>query len=192
MGTKRIYYLSMEYLMGRTMDNALLNLGLKTTYQAAMERMHFNLEDLMEQEQDAALGNGGLGRLAACFMDSLATLGYAAWGYGIRYEYGMFKQQIVDGYQYESPDYWLNFDNPWEIARFDVTYEVGFYGHVVESAPGKFCWIWGESVNAVAHDIPIPGFQTDNTLNLRLWSSKPTKKFDLESFNKGYYAKAME
>lgn len=174
------------------MDNTLLNLGLKSIYRTAMENMHFNLEDLMVQEHDAALGNGGLGRLAACFMDSLATLGYAAWGYGIRYEYGMFKQQIIDGFQYELPDYWLNFDNPWEIARFDVTYEVGFYGHVEQLASGEFRWNRGESVNAVAHDIPIPGFQTENTLNLRLWSSKPTKKFDLESFNKGYYAKAME
>lgn len=121
------------------MDNALLNLGLKDTYQSAVGKLGFNLEDLVEEETDAALGNGGLGRLAACFMDSLATLDYPAWGYGIRYNYGIFEQRIVDGYQMEHPDYWLTFGNPWEIQRLDIAYDIGFGGRVIstKTAPGK-------------------------------------------------------
>ena len=178
----------MEYLVGRSLDNALCCLANKRQYQQAMEQFNFRLEDLLLQEHDAALGNGGLGRLAACSMDSMATLGFPAWGYGLRYQYGMFKQQIVNGFQFESPDYWLNFDNPWEIPRLDVTYEVWFYGSI--SSSGK--WVEGEAVEAVAYDFPIPGYSDSTTLNVRLWDSKPKKKFDFASFDQGNYAKALE
>jgi starch phosphorylase len=128
---KRVYYLSLEFLIGRSMDNALLNLGHKDVYKKAIGELGFNLEDLVEEEIDAALGNGGLGRLAACFMDSLATLDFPAWGYGIRYNYGIFEQRIIDGYQNEHPDYWLTFGNPWEIQRLDIAYDVSFGGKVI-------------------------------------------------------------
>lgn len=128
---------------------------------------------------DAALGNGGLGRLAACFMDSLATLDYPAWGYGLRYTYGIFQQQICQGYQVEFPDYWLNFGNPWEVPRLDMVYEVRFGGYVTRRADSygreRHVWRGGEKVQAVAYDVPIPGFGTKSTINIRLWSSKPKK-----------------
>ncbi|ORY48562.1 glycosyl transferase [Rhizoclosmatium globosum] len=165
---KRVYYMSLEFLLGRTLDNAMLNMMVKKEFDAALTGLGFRVEDLIEEEMDAALGNGGLGRLAACFMDSLATLDYPAWGYGIRYQYGIFQQRIMDGYQTEFPDYWLNFGNPWEIERLDVCYEI-------RSA-----------------DIPIPGYDTKNCINIRLWSSKPTKEFDFASFNDGNYDKSVE
>lgn len=121
---KRVYYLSLEFLMGRALDNAMLNIGQKDIAKAGLAELGFRIEDVIEQENDAALGNGGLGRLAACFLDSLATLNYPAWGYGLRYRYGIFKQEIIDGYQVEVPDYWLDF-NPWEFPRHDVTVDVG-------------------------------------------------------------------
>jgi starch phosphorylase len=151
---------------------------------------------LQFQESDAALGNGGLGRLAACFLDSLATMNYPAWGYGIRYTYGMFHQEIKDGYQVEFPDYWLTYGNPWEIERLDVQYPVRFYGHVVEKTDARgnvrYGWEGGETIMAVAYDMPIPGYNTYNTINLRLWSSKPSKEFDLFHFNQGDYFRAIE
>lgn len=193
---KRVYYLSLEFLLGRSLDCALLNLGVKSSFNSAMNELAFNMEDLLEQESDPALGNGGLGRLAACFMDSLATLNYPAWGYGLRYEFGIFKQEIVQGHQCEVPDYWLNFENPWEVPRIDVTYEVRFYGQIrrCTRADGAIAydWIGGETVQAVAYDVPIPGYKTKSTINIRLWSSKPTKRFDLKSFNEGEYAKSLE
>ncbi|KAJ3311997.1 Non-essential glycogen phosphorylase [Boothiomyces sp. JEL0838] len=193
---KRVYYLSLEFLIGRSMDNALLNLGIKDRYANAIDKLGFNMEDLVEQETDAALGNGGLGRLAACFMDSLATLDYPAWGYGIRYNYGIFEQSIVDGYQTEHPDYWLTFGNPWEIQRLDITYPVAFGGTVIRSkgASGGFVYTWEptERVVAVAHDFPIPGFGTKSTINIRLWSSKPSNEFDFASFNAGEYEKSVK
>lgn len=151
-------------------------------------------QSIMEKERDAALGNGGLGRLAACFLDSMATLNLPAWGYGIRYQYGMFRQTIKDGFQHEQPDYWLNFGNPWEIERPQISYDIKFYGHVsVSEEDGRqmFKWHPGESVSAVAYDNPIPGFATNNTINLRLWSAKPAREFDLEAFNTGDYIQAI-
>ncbi|KAI8925852.1 glycosyl transferase [Entophlyctis helioformis] len=193
---KRVYYLSLEFLIGRTLDNALLNLAVKDRYKSAIGKIGFSLEDLVGEEYDAALGNGGLGRLAACFMDSMATLDYPAWGYGIRYTYGIFQQRIVDGYQTEYPDYWLAFGNPWEIQRLDVAYEVRFRGFVNKytDSQGKtrFLWEGGEKVMAIAYDYPIPGYGTKNTINIRLWSSKPKTEFDFASFNDGNYDKSVE
>lgn len=193
---KRVYYLSLEFLMGRSLGNAILNLGLKGAYAEAMRQLGLELEDFVDKERDAALGNGGLGRLAACFMDSLASLEYPAWGYGIRYTYGIFKQEIIGGCQVEFPDYWLTFGNPWEVPRLDVVYEVGFYGAVDKYTDGlgreRYRWARGETVEAVAHDVPIPGYGTRNTINIRLWSSKPIKEFDLKSFNEGNYQKSVE
>ncbi|KNE66788.1 glycogen/starch/alpha-glucan phosphorylase [Allomyces macrogynus ATCC 38327] len=193
---KRVYYMSLEFLLGRSLDNALLNLQLKNKYGQALNSLGFNLEDLIQEEDDAALGNGGLGRLAACYMDSLACLEYPAWGYGLRYTYGIFKQRIVDGHQTEFPDYWLNFGNPWEVPRLDVVYEVRFYGqcHKYVDADGSVRWKWdgGDKVQAVAYDVPIPGFNNQTCLNIRLWSSKPKKQFDLGLFNEGNYDKSVE
>jgi len=192
---KRVYYLSLEFLLGRTLDNALLNLNVKDKYQRALTEIGFRLEDFMGEELDAALGNGGLGRLAACFMDSLATLDYPAWGYGIRYTYGIFQQKILDGYQTEFPDYWLTFGNPWEIERLDVTYEVCFKGFIDkysdDEGNDRYMWEPGERVVAVAYDYPIPGFGTKNCINIRLWSSKPKREFDFASFNQGDYEKSV-
>ncbi|KAI8914420.1 glycosyl transferase [Gorgonomyces haynaldii] len=193
---KRVYYLSLEFLIGRSMDNAMLNLLVKDRYKKAVSGLGFNVEDLVGEETDAALGNGGLGRLAACFMDSLATLDYPAWGYGIRYTYGIFQQRVVDGFQVEYPDYWLTFGNPWEIQRLDVTYDVFFRGTVKtgKSPSGTPISVWEptEKVVAVAHDYPIPGYGTKNTINIRLWSAKPTTEFDFASFNEGNYDKSVE
>ncbi|TPX45161.1 glycogen phosphorylase [Synchytrium endobioticum] len=193
---KRVYYLSLEFLLGRTFDSALLNLTMKDHYSTALKELGFRIEDLVAEEVDAALGNGGLGRLAACYMDSLATLDLPAWGYGIRYTYGIFQQRIMDGYQVEFPDYWLNFGNPWEVERLDVSYDVRFRGYVnkLTSSDGmsRYSWEGGERVIAVAYDYPIPGFGTNNTINIRLWSAKPTREFDLASFNEGNYDKSVE
>eukprot|EP00892_Ulva_mutabilis_P012207 jgi/Ulvmu1/9359/UM050_0111.1 len=191
---KRVYYLSMEFLMGRSLTNALYNLDVQGAYNEAISELGYDLEKLATQERDAALGNGGLGRLAACFLDSMATQNLPAWGYGIRYQYGMFRQSIKDGFQHEQPDYWLMFGNPWEIERLNVTYNVKFYGHVsVHDEAGKqvFRWNAADQVTAVAHDNPIPGFNTRNTINLRLWAAKPDKEFDLEAFNTGDYVQAI-
>jgi len=185
---KRVYYMSIEYLMGRTLQNALLNLGIEDRYSLALKELGYSLENLYESEVDAGLGNGGLGRLAACYLDSLATQNYAAWGYGIRYTYGMFRQDIYEGWQVEIPDLWLKYGDPWEITRSDVKFFVRFYGTLNEN----HVWEGGETVIAVAHDNPIPGFGTTNTLNLRLWSSEPSTEFDLQSFNEGNYYKAIE
>ncbi|PMD23377.1 glycosyltransferase family 35 protein [Hyaloscypha hepaticicola] len=192
---KRVYYLSLEFLMGRALDNAMLNVGLKDVAKAGLQDLGFRIEDIINQEHDAALGNGGLGRLAACFLDSLASLNYPAWGYGLRYRYGIFKQEIVDGYQVEVPDYWLDF-NPWEFPRHDVVVDIQFYGHVrkFQDTQGKQCSSWegGEIVKAVAYDVPIPGFDTAATNNLRLWSSKAASgEFDFQKFNSGDYESSV-
>ena len=162
---------------------------------AGLADLGFRIEDVIAQEHDAALGNGGLGRLAACFLDSLASLNYPAWGYGLRYRYGIFKQEIVDGYQVEIPDYWLDF-NPWEFSRHDITVDIQFYGHVrkYQGEGGRNVAVWegGEIVNAVAYDVPIPGYDTATTNNLRLWSSKAASgEFDFQRFNAGEYEGAV-
>jgi len=192
---KRVYYMSLEFLMGRAMQNALVNLNLESRYRDALMEVGFNLEELYEEEVDPALGNGGLGRLAACFLDSLATLDYPAWGYGIRYDYGIFRQKIIHGFQVEVPDYWLFRINPWEIERSDVAYDVHFGGHTTkywEGSVERVRWNPSETVVAVAYDTPIPGYDTFNTINLRLWRSRPTNEFDFQAFNSGDYFRAIE
>ncbi|CAH7685569.1 putative glycogen phosphorylase [Phakopsora pachyrhizi] len=192
---KRVYYLSLEFLMGRALDNALLNLGLKKEYSEAIEALGFRLEDLLEYERDAGLGNGGLGRLASCYMDSLSTTGIPAWGYGLRYQYGIFQQLLNErGQQLEVPDPWLDNSNPWEIPRLDTAVEVRFYGEAIRPAVGKSKgrWTGGQIVLAVPYDLPIPGFDTKNMNNIRLWSSKPKRAFDLNSFNSGDYDRAVQ
>ncbi len=192
---KRVYYLSLEFLMGRALDNAMLNVGLKDMAREGLSDLGFRIEDVIEQEHDAALGNGGLGRLAACFLDSLASLNYPAWGYGLRYRYGIFKQEIIDGYQVEVPDYWLDF-NPWEFPRHDVVVDIQFYGHVRkwqdDNGKTHAAWECGEIVKATAYDVPIPGYATESTNNLRLWSSKAASgEFDFQKFNSGDYESAV-
>ncbi|KAF8601979.1 glycosyltransferase family 35 protein [Ceratobasidium sp. AG-I] len=191
---KRAYYLSLEWLMGRTLDNALLNLGLKDQYRDGVSKLGFNLEDLIEHERDAGLGNGGLGRLAACYVDSSASQELPFWGYGLRYHYGIFQQLIAaDGSQLEAPDPWLNHANAWEIARPDVAVDVRFYGQAERIGnTGRAVWSGGQEVVAVAHDVPIPGYATKNTNNLRLWDARGKSGFDLQSFNAGDYEKAVE
>jgi len=178
--------------MGRTLDNALLNLGLKQQYNEGVEKLGFNLEDSIDCERDAGLGNGGLGRLAACYLDSSASQELPVWGYGLRYKYGIFQQLIApDGSQLEAPDPWLNNQNPWELPRLDVSVEVRFYGHAERLDNGKAIWSGGQEVLAIAYDVMIPGYHTKNTNNLRLWESKPKRGFDLDSFNAGDYDRAV-
>ncbi|KAF1954459.1 glycogen phosphorylase-like protein [Byssothecium circinans] len=192
---KRIYYLSLEFLMGRTLDNAMLNVGQKDIAAKGLSELGFRMEDVISQEHDAALGNGGLGRLAACFLDSMASLNYPAWGYGLRYRYGIFKQEIVDGYQVEVPDYWLDF-NPWEFQRHDITVDIQFYGHVNrwqdDEGKQQCSWEGGEIVQAVAFDVPVPGYETPTCNNLRLWASKAASgEFDFQKFNAGDYESSV-
>eukprot|EP01017_Pseudomicrothorax_dubius_P016539 TRINITY_DN1876_c0_g3_i1.p1 TRINITY_DN1876_c0_g3~~TRINITY_DN1876_c0_g3_i1.p1 ORF type:complete len:771 (+),score=244.59 TRINITY_DN1876_c0_g3_i1:49-2361(+) len=192
---KRIYYMSLEFLLGRHMQNALTNLRIEGAFKQALQDLGFKLEEIYEEEHDPALGNGGLGRLAACFLDSMATLDLPAWGYGIRYNYGIFAQKIVNGYQMEVPDYWLTYGNPWEIERVDVNYPVRFYGRtrkVTENGKEKTVWEGGEVVLAQAYDNPIPGYNTFTTINLRLWRSVPVQEFDFSLFNQADYFKAIE
>ncbi|MGF6779563.1 glycogen/starch/alpha-glucan phosphorylase [Paraburkholderia sp. GAS334] len=188
---KRVYYLSMEFLIGRTFTNALLALGIYDQVKEALHDLGVDMEALTDLEPDAALGNGGLGRLAACFLDSMATLGIPGFGYGIRYEYGMFRQQIVDGEQVETPDYWLRAGNPWEFPRPEVQYMVHFGGRTVQR-DGHIEWIDTEHVNAMAYDTVIPGYATSATNTLRLWSARATEELDLSAFNRGDYRRAVE
>ncbi|CAN1313971.1 Alpha-1,4 glucan phosphorylase L-2 isozyme, chloroplastic/amyloplastic [Linum perenne] len=191
MNVKQAYYLSMEFLQGRALLNAIGNLELSGAYAEALKKLGYSLEDVAKQEPDAALGNGGLGRLASCFLDSLATLNYPAWGYGLRYKYGLFKQLITKDGQEEVAESWLEMGNPWEIARNDVSYPVKFYGVVKTNRDGSKEWIGGEEITAVAYDVPIPGYKTKTTLNLRLWSTKlGPEEFDLHAFNTGDHVKA--
>jgi len=192
---KRVYYLSLEFLMGRTMGNALLNLGLTDVVRAALKEMDLELDILEELERDAGLGNGGLGRLAACFLDSMATLQLPAYGYGIRYEYGMFHQTIEGLQQREYPDNWLHEGNPWEISRTEESYEVHFGGQVtgIRNMSDRHRDIWEEHerVNAVAYDVPIPGFGNETVNTLKLWSAYSTESFNLATFNEGNYIDAI-
>merc|ERR1719235_1793070 len=194
---KRGYYLSAEYLLGRAFQNALVNLDIEPVFKEALMGLGFELEELYGGEADPGLGNGGLGRLAACFLDSMATLSLPCWGYGIRYSYGIFQQSIVDGRQVEYPDYWLTQAAcPWEIPRPDITYPIRFGGHVEEyrNAAGhhRHRWVGGELVQAMAYDNPIPGFDTLNTNNLRLWRACPAEEFDFDAFNESKYTEAVE
>ena len=192
---KRVYYLSLEFLIGRTLGNSLINLGMYDESVEALKDLGYGLEELRESEWDAGLGNGGLGRLAACFMDSLATLGYPAAGYGIRYEYGIFFQSIRDGYQVETPDNWLRLGNVWEFPRPEFLYCVQFYGRVEQftNEKGKLMhrWIDTEEIMAMAYDTPVPGYKNNTVNNLRLWSAKASREFDLNYFNDGDYINAV-
>jgi starch phosphorylase len=193
---KRVYYLSLEFLMGRALLNNVLNLGALDVYRKALERLGYNLEELQEQEWDAGLGNGGLGRLAACLLDSAATLSLPFYGYGIRYEYGIFRQHIQDGFQVETPDNWLRYGNPWEIPRPDALFPVQLYGrteHVRdENGQHRVRWVDAQSVYAMAYDTPVVGFRTDTVNTLRLWAAKSSREFDLARFNAGEYVRAVE
>lgn len=193
---KRVYYLSLEFMIGRLLGNALVNLGLYKETEKVMNKLGLNLDDLIEYESDAALGHGGLGRLAACFLNSMATMNLPAYGYGIRYEFGIFSQKIENGYQMESPDGWLRYGNPWEIERPEFIYMVKFYGKVKEvtDAEGNLRYVWVDTkdIIAMAYDTPIPGYKNNTVNNLRLWSAKSTREFNLEYFNHGDYDKAIE
>ncbi|MDR7305086.1 glycogen/starch/alpha-glucan phosphorylase [Rhodoferax saidenbachensis] len=188
---KRVYYLSMEFLIGRTFSNAMLAVGLRERVKQALADFGVDIDAVTELEPDAALGNGGLGRLAACFLDSMATLNIPGFGYGIRYDYGMFKQTIVDGRQVEVPDYWLTHGNPWEFPRPEVNYRVQFGGHVVKEGDA-YKWVDSHDVQAMAYDTIIPGYATKATNTLRLWSAKATQEIDLGAFNRGNYFAAVE
>lgn len=187
---KRVYYLSLEYYMGRTLQNTMINLGIQNSCDEAMYQLGLDIEDLQEIEEDAGLGNGGLGRLAACFLDSMATLGLAAYGYGIRYEYGIFTQKIRNGEQTEEPDDWLRFGNPWEKARPEYMIPVNFFGRVVEISKGRK-WIDTQVVYAMPYDTPIPGYGNNVVNTLRLWSAKSPVEFNLKFFNDGDYIQAV-
>ena len=188
---KRVYYLSMEFLIGRTFTNAVLALELMPVIRQALAELDVDVDKLLDLEHDAALGNGGLGRLAACFLDSMATLGVPGFGYGIRYDYGMFRQQIVDGRQVEVPDYWLTGGNPWEFPRPEVQFRVRFGGHL-EQHGDTVRWVGTDDVLAMAYDTIIPGYGTEATNTLRLWSAKATEEMNLRAFNQGNYFGAVE
>jgi starch phosphorylase len=193
---KRVYYLSLEFLIGRTLGNSIINLQMHQATQQALEELGIDLEELRDVEVDAGLGNGGLGRLAACFMDSLASLQLPAHGYGIRYEYGIFTQKIEHGYQVETADKWLELGNPWELARPEVLLPVKFYGRVeVQKWPDgreRFVWVDGHDVFATPYDTPVPGYGNNTVNSLRLWAAKATNEFELSFFNSGDYVAAVE
>ncbi|MBC7907593.1 MAG: glycogen/starch/alpha-glucan phosphorylase [Rhodospirillaceae bacterium] len=192
---KRVYYMSMEFLIGRTLVNSMINLGMYDQFKAAIDEMGLDFDEIVGWEVEAALGNGGLGRLAACLLDSMASQGVAGFGYGIRYDYGMFTQHIEHGWQVESPENWLRYGNPWEFPRPGVIYPVRFGGRVVHYkdvlGQTRAQWMDTEEVMAMAYDIPIPGYDGKTVNNLRLWSAKSTREFDLKYFNAGNYIEAV-
>ena len=193
---KRIYYFSLEFLIGRTLMNSLLNMQFNEEVRQALMEIGLDLDEIREIEYDAALGNGGLGRLAACLLDSMATLRLPGYGYGIRYEYGMFNQRIRNGQQVEQPENWLRYGNPWEFPRPEVLYPVHFNGRVVQfrDEQGRLHhhWIDTDQVMAMAYDTPIPGYGTNTVNNMRLWAAKAARDFDLTHFNEGNYIRAVE
>ena len=192
---KVVYYLSAEFLIGRHLANGLINLGIFASIREVLQSFGLNLEDLLEQEGEPGLGNGGLGRLAACFLDSLATLEIPAVGYGIRYEYGIFKQAIQNGEQIEIPDKWLNLGNPWEIARPEYRVEVKLGGHTEPYVDAQGCyrvrWVPGQKISGVPHDMLVPGYGTSTVNTLRLWKAEASEEFDLQAFNAGDYFGAV-
>ncbi|MHB8823070.1 MAG: glycogen/starch/alpha-glucan phosphorylase, partial [Pseudomonadaceae bacterium] len=195
-GCKRVYYLSLEFLIGRLLVDSLSNLGLFEVAREALAELDVDIERIRLLEPDAALGNGGLGRLAACFMESMATLQVAAHGYGIRYDHGLFRQAIVDGWQHEQTETWLDFGNPWEFERPEVSYLIGFGGHVT-AIPGegggesRHFWHWAEGVRAIAYDTPIVGWRGASVNTLRLWRARAEADFHLERFNAGDHIGAV-
>lgn len=193
---KRVYYLSLEFLTGRTLSNSLINLGIFEECHACLPELGLDLDELIAAEAEAGLGNGGLGRLAACLLDSMATLGIPAYGYGIRYEYGIFQQRIENGAQVEAPDNWLRFGNPWEIIRPEDVYTVRLGGCVRQLDDPRGCrhheWFGGEEVLAMAYDTPVPGFCNETVNTLRLWAAESSQGFNLEHFHRGDYIAAVE
>lgn len=188
---RAVAYLSMEFLIGRTLSNTLLNLGMYEDVSDALKKMGFELSAILEEEDDPGLGNGGLGRLAACFLDSLATLKIPSVGFGIRYEYGMFQQNIIDGQQVESTDRWLQYGNAWEFPRYNLSYKVRFAGRLQQE--GKIVrWVETEEVLARAYDQIIMGYGCDSTNTLRLWSAHATNEMNINKFNQGEYSAAVE
>jgi len=188
---KRVYYLSLEFYMGRSLTNTMINLGIQGACDEAMYQMGMDIEDIESYEEDAGLGNGGLGRLAACFLDSMSSIGIPGYGYGIRYEFGIFKQAIRNGEQCEEPDDWLRYGNPWEKARPEYTVPVHFYGNVVYTAEGGRKWVNTEVVLAMPYDNPIPGYGNNVCNTLRLWSAKSPLSFNLKVFNTGDYIQSV-
>ncbi len=195
-GVRKAYYMSLEFLIGRSLANHILNLSIEDNLKEAMESFALKLEDIIEEEHDAGLGNGGLGRLAACFMDSCASLNLPVLGYGLRYEYGMFRQEIIDGYQVEEPDHWLRDGNPWELERPEFTQIIKFGGHVEmrNGGAGKTQYVWKDTTDvlAIPYDVPISGYLNGTVNTLRLWSASATNIFNLDDFNAGSYAEAVE
>ncbi len=195
-GCRRAYYLSLEFLMGRALGNSMLNLGITDAATAGLYDLGLVMEEIAESEPDAGLGNGGLGRLAACFLDSCATLQLPVKGYGLRYEYGMFRQKIVDGQQVEEPDHWLRNGHPWEIERPEYTQRVHFGGHTEiytdDTGEERVRWVGTADVLAVPYDLPVPGYRNQTVNTLRLWKSAATDEFDLEEFNAGSYPESVE
>ena len=190
---KRVYYLSMEFLIGRLLDDTMLNLGMVDLCRAALADLNIDLDEILEEEPDAALGNGGLGRLAACFMDSMSTLGIAAYGYGIRYEHGLFRQHIANGWQVEEAEEWLiQSGNPWELIRSEARYVVPFGGTARANAPDGRAWQPTAKVIAIGNDMAIAGWKAEHVNTLRLWSAKPAQMFDLSQFNEGNYLEAAQ
>lgn len=193
---KRVYYLSLEFLIGRSLGNSLINMGFDEKVEEVCREMGYDLNEIREEEEDAALGNGGLGRLAACFMDSVATMNIPAYGYGINYEFGLFHQKIIDGFQVESPDNWLRFGSPWEFDRSLPLHSVNFYGKVSTTVDDKghfrSKWVDTEMVMATACDVLIPGYRNDNVINMRLWRAKASRELDLAFFGRGDYIGAVE
>ena len=193
---KRVYYISMEFLIGQTLGNSLINLGMMEEWETALKEMGLDVKYLQEFEWDAGLGNGGLGRLAACFLDSMATMSLPAYGYGIRYEYGMFYQKIVNGGQNEVPDNWLRYGNPWEFGRQEHLHKIKYQGwvreYLGEQGEKRYTWVDTHDVMAMAYDVPVPGYGNDTVNTMRLWSAKSTRDFELSSFNQGNYVGAVE
>ncbi|SYX08958.1 Maltodextrin phosphorylase,glycogen phosphorylase,glycogen/starch/alpha-glucan phosphorylases,Carbohydrate phosphorylase [Chlamydia poikilotherma] len=193
---KRVYYISMEFLLGRSLKSNLLNLGILDLVRDALAELNYDFDSLLQMEADAGLGNGGLGRLAACYLDSMATLGIPAYGYGIRYDYGIFDQKIVNGYQVEAPDEWLRYGSPWEICRGEYLYPIRFYGRVIHytDARGKEVadLVDTQEVLAMAYDVPIPGYGIDTVNTLRLWQAQSPHGFEFNYFNHGNYIRAIE
>uniref|UniRef100_A0A672RTT0 Alpha-1,4 glucan phosphorylase n=1 Tax=Sinocyclocheilus grahami TaxID=75366 RepID=A0A672RTT0_SINGR len=187
---KRVYYLSLEFYMGRTLQNTMVNLALENACDEAIYQLGLDMEELQDMEEDAGLGNGGLGRLAACFLDSMATLGLAAYGYGIRYEFGIFNQKVVNGWQVEEADDWLRYGNPWEKARPEYMRPVHFYGRV-EHNPDGVKWVDTQVILALPYDTPVPGYRNNIVNTMRLWSAKAPCEFHLKDFNVGGYIQAV-
>jgi starch phosphorylase len=193
---KRVYYLSLEFLIGRSLGNSMINLGFQDPIAEVVHELGHDLEEIREEEEDAALGNGGLGRLAACFLDSMATLGIPAYGYGIRYEYGLFFQRLLDGYQIEAPDNWLRYGSPWEFERPEQLHPVNFHGRVVTTVDGngkmRKEWVDTEVIMAMACDFLVPGYRNDQVINMRLWTAKASRDFNFSYFSKGNYIAAVK